>query len=222
MYATRARTEAGSRSASLGAALAVNGALIAAIISAAPDIIPRTVTTLIGENIPLPKPTPEAIPEPLPTAAPSTATRTRPDPRPSAQPDTSTTLFPIAGGSYPPGGDIIDEPLPPLPPPPQPLPTVTPTPVLVGVAPDPRFADRLQPAYPPSLMRLGEEGEVSVRVLIGTDGRVKAVEKIAATHEEFWLATRRQALARWRFKPATRDGVPVESWYATRVRFVID
>lgn len=220
MYATRARTEAGSRSASLGAAIAVNGALIAAIISAAPDVVPGITTVLIGKNIPLEKP-PEAIPDPLPTTTlPSTTTTlAKPDPQP--KPDTSATLLPDAGTAFPVGGEIIDQPLPP-PPPPQPIPSVTPTPVLVGVAPDPRFADRLQPSYPPSLMRLGEEGEVTLRVLIGADGRVKAAEKVAATNEDFWAATKRQALARWRFKPATRDGVPVESWYTTKVRFVID
>ncbi|RSU21387.1 hypothetical protein CA223_08115 [Sphingomonas koreensis] len=34
-------------------------------------------------------------------------------------------------------------------------------------------------------------------------------------------ATRRQALARWRFKPATRDGVPVEGWKTMTLRFQI-
>jgi protein TonB len=38
---------------------------------------------------------------------------------------------------------------------------------------------------------------------------------------EFLAATRRQALAKWRFKPATLDGVAVESWKEMTVRFVM-
>ncbi|RYE01614.1 MAG: TonB family protein, partial [Sphingomonadales bacterium] len=60
---------------------------------------------------------------------------------------------------------------------------------------------------------------VSVRVLIGTDGRVKAVEQVSATSTAFFEATKRQALGKWRFKPATRGGVPQESWKTMSVRF---
>lgn len=220
MYAQPARTQSGSRSLSLGAALAINGALIAGIISAAPDILPPEVVTLIGRNIPLPQPTPEITPAPLPTAAlPQPQPRKQPQPQPSAVPDASTTLLPGAG-DHTSSGSVIDYDPPVAPP--IPIPTFTTQPVLVGAQPDPRYAGQLQPPYPPGAMRMGEEGEVSLRVLIGADGRVKAVERIAATNDSFWEATRRQALARWRFKPATRDGVAVESWFTTRVRFVIE
>lgn len=220
MYATRARTSGSPRSVSLGAALAVNGLLIAGIISAAPDIIPPSISILIGKNIPLDEPPPEIIPTPQPSAArPLPRQHALPEPQPSAMPDTSTTILPGTGETIATGGGAAAEPFDP---PPPPLPTFTPTPVLVGAMPDPRYAAQLQPPYPPGAMRMGEEGEVSLRILVGTDGRVKAVERIAATSDSFWEATRRQALARWRFKPATRDGVAVESWFATRVRFVLE
>lgn len=86
---------------------------------------------------------------------------------------------------------------------------------------DPRFADRLQPDYPASEQRREIEGSVTVRVLIGTDGRVKAVERIAADSSGFFEATKRQALTRWRFKPATRGGVAEESWKVMTVHFQI-
>lgn len=56
-------------------------------------------------------------------------------------------------------------------------------------------------------------------MLIGTDGRVKQVERVSAASEAFWQATERQALSRWRFRPALRDGVAVESWRTMTVRF---
>lgn len=92
--------------------------------------------------------------------------------------------------------------------------------------PDPVLTDatmlrgsQIQPDYPSSLARQGIEGVVTVRVLVGVDGRVKEVLQISATDPDFFKATQRQALRYWRFKPATRDGVPVESWREMTVRF---
>ena len=77
----------------------------------------------------------------------------------------------------------------------------------------------IQPDYPPALARQEIEGVVTVRVLIGTDGRVKDVQQVSASEPEFFEATRRQALRHWRFNPALRDGVPFESWRELTVRF---
>lgn len=80
----------------------------------------------------------------------------------------------------------------------------------------------LQPDYPTSLARQGIEGVTTVRVLIGTDGRVKQVELVSTTEPDFFTATKRQALRYWRFTPATRDGVAVESWREMTVRFKLE
>jgi len=95
-------------------------------------------------------------------------------------------------------------------------------PVLVGANIDPRYANNFQPTYPPDQIREGNAGRVMVRVLIGTDGRVKDIEKLSAPSDSFWEATRRQALSKWRFKPATRDGVPYEAWKTMNVSFVLN
>jgi protein TonB len=68
---------------------------------------------------------------------------------------------------------------------------------------------------------MGNPGKVTVRVLIGTDGRVKQVEPVTATSDAFFRATRDQALRRWRFRPGTRDGVPQEAWRTMSVTFVM-
>lgn len=80
----------------------------------------------------------------------------------------------------------------------------------------------LQPPYPPAEERAGTEGQVKVRVRIGADGRVQAVEKISATSDAFFRATERHARHGWKFKPATVDGKPVESWKVVTVRFRLD
>ncbi|NRD89722.1 hypothetical protein C8024_10055 [Sphingopyxis sp. BSNA05] len=99
---------------------------------------------------------------------------------------------------------------------------IAPDPVIVGARLNTRYAGQFQPAYPTGLLRLEREGEVSVRVLVGTNGRVKQIELIDSPHVDFWTATRKQALGKWRFTPATRDGTPIESWMTLKVRFEIN
>jgi protein TonB len=99
---------------------------------------------------------------------------------------------------------------------------ITPDPVIVNARIDSRYGRQFQPAYPAGQLRLEREGEVSVRVLIGSDGRVKQIELIDSPHADFWIATRKQALQKWRFTPATKDGKPMESWLTLKVRFEIN
>jgi protein TonB len=97
-----------------------------------------------------------------------------------------------------------------------------PDPVRVEAQFDPRFADQLRPPYPLSEVRNEVEGVVTLRLLIGADGRVKAAEKVAATNDAFFQAAQRQALRMWRFKPATVDGKPIESRKQMTLRFELD
>ncbi len=96
-----------------------------------------------------------------------------------------------------------------------------PKPALVLAKLDSRYAGSFQPDYPAREQREGIEGVAKVRVLIGADGRVKAVELVATDSPGFFDETKRRALAKWRFKPATRGGVAEESWQTMTVRFEI-
>jgi protein TonB len=80
-------------------------------------------------------------------------------------------------------------------------------------------SSELQPPYPASEQRAENEGSVTVRIQIGTDGRVKSVEKVRGASDAFFRATEQQALRHWRFKPATIDGRPVESRKTMTVHF---
>jgi protein TonB len=93
--------------------------------------------------------------------------------------------------------------------------------VVIDASIDPRARAAFQPDYPGTMIRQGVEGAVTVRMGIGADGRVTDIEKISATDESFWLATRRHALREWRFRPATRDGVPIASTRVLTVRFTL-
>jgi protein TonB len=214
MYASRSALPRSARSVSFGAALALNAGIIAALVFVSPDII-RTVTkdTTIFD-VPIDEP-PPPVEQPKPkTDTPRVQQETVyvPPVTPVVQSDMppiqTTNVLPetppvIVGNTPAPGFD------PPKPPP------------LVLAEIDPRYAKDFQPQYPSVEIRSGNEGTVSVRVRIGTDGRVKDVQKVSATSEAFFDATRRQALSRWRFRPATRGGVAEESWKTMRVRFEV-
>lgn len=164
-------------------------------------------------TMPKPKP-PEPQPDAKPqdqqqqtdfTAPPSPLPPVAQDP-PAAQPD-KPYVPPAGSGSGPPV--TADPPLPAARPP------------LVFAELDPRFAGMFQPDYPASEQRRELEGVARVRVLIGTDGRVKAVELVSTDSPGFFEETKRRALSKWRFKPATRGGVAEESWKVMTVRFQI-
>lgn len=117
----------------------------------------------------------------------------------------------IAGNT---GTGISIPPLQPLDPPAQP--------VRRNAEVDSRFAHLLQPQYPLAEQRAQRGGTVVIRVTIGTDGRVRSAERVSATSDAFWAAAERQALTRWRFRPATIDGRPVESTKVMTVHFRIE
>ena len=158
-----------------------------------------------------PEPPPEVIPDPKPkTPATSVIDQVTPfiDTPAIADPVIDLTDLP----SLPTGPIVgIDAPKPPAPP----------APPREPVRMEPRIdpASELQPPYPPSEQRMGREGSVAIRLLIGIDGRVKAAEKVRATSDAFYRATERHALAHWRFDPATLDGRPIESWKTLTVYF---
>jgi protein TonB len=97
-----------------------------------------------------------------------------------------------------------------------------PLPIFKAAERDPRFARNFQPDYPVGMLQREIEGSVTVRVLVDAEGRVRQVQVLRATDPDFARATERQALKAWRFKPATRDGKPVEDWQTLTVRFDIN
>lgn len=220
MYARRYDAGMKAKPAGMTAAIAINAGVIALLLSAAPPEIVRDIETILTvDNIPINPPPP---PEPFEKRI------ERVEPRPTI----AAAPTPIIDLPRPPINDlraIDDVPiLPPLPFPPiggtgtaiDPAPTAeTALPAIVGAAVDARFARDFQPSYPAAERRAGTEGIVRVRVLIGVDGRVLQVERLAAASDGLFEATRRQALAKWRFRPATRSDIPVESWKVMTVRF---
>ncbi len=204
---------------SLTAAIGINGALVAALLLSTPEIITKASTTTEIFDVRDPPTPPPEPPPPQPerrTELPREAKIETPIPStPLPVPPTNT----VDGTAQP------QKPLPADPGPPTPDTGVTidpprPAPVVTGA--EPVRGVSFQPEYPPTERRSGTEGAVTVRVLVGADGRVKTVELVKTASDAFFEATRRYALSRWRFKPATRDGIPYDSWRTMTVRFVLE
>jgi protein TonB len=78
------------------------------------------------------------------------------------------------------------------------------------------------PAYPDSERTSGREGVVTVRVLVGKDGRpVSVVVRNTSGHADFDNAAL-EAVRKWKFFPARRGGIAVAGFFDVRVRFHLD
>lgn len=75
------------------------------------------------------------------------------------------------------------------------------------------------PVYPPRCLRLGIEGTVRVRVLVGENGRVQEVTIGKSSGEAALDESALEAVRHWRFEPAKRDGVPVRAWAVVPIEF---
>lgn len=215
MYADRSLLSP-ARTLNLGAALAVTGGIVAGMtFFLAPQLVfapPRE--PFIGYPVPLPKDPPPDKPKPeTAQPRPSHVDTTPTPPRIPVETPFTTTIQPPFVPTAPMDagtgtGDVAADPPKPAPP-------------LIGAMRDPRFARDFQPQYPGAELRMQREGTATVRVHIGPDGRVTEVQQVRATSPGFFEATKRQALAKWRFRPATRGGVPEDSWQTLTVTFVL-
>ena len=79
-----------------------------------------------------------------------------------------------------------------------------------------------KPDYPSASRRLEEEGTVTLKFLVGMDGKVKesAVEKSSGYKRLDEAA--RQGLSKCQFKPGTENGHPVEGWANIKYTWKLD
>lgn len=78
------------------------------------------------------------------------------------------------------------------------------------------------PAYPAESRRRGEEGLVRLILRIGPDGRVMQAEVETGSGYPALDRAALDAARRWRFRPATQAGLPVQATLTTGVHFRLD
>lgn len=212
------RPVAAARPSSPSAMLVVVAAHIAAlavVMSAKMDLPNRFASTpTIVEFLP-------ADPQPVERVRPTEPTQGAVEPRltpvPSIVPTPPSNLD-IANAS-PVLPDIRDwigpRPGPAIDPPPRPAPVSVAAQLLTPAA-------RLKPPYPQSKLLGEEEAVLKLRLSIGADGRVTAVEPAARADPAFLEVARRHILANWRYRPASEGGRAISSSVVITLRFQLD
>lgn len=142
-------------------------------------------------------------PPPLPAAAPT------PDPIPLAPEVAPAPIAPLPPNTAP----VAMAPAPPAPP----------TPVRVELpSSDADYLQNPKPAYPAISKRLGEQGKVVVRVLIGTDGTAQKAEIQQSSGFDRLDQAARTIVLKWRYVPGKRGGVAQAMWFNVPIHFVLE
>ena len=160
----------------------------------------NTVEAVLMTEAPPPKPAPAPIPTPK-TPPPQTPTPAPPPPVPTS------TAPAITQPSAPPV--VAATPAPPAP-------VAAPAPAIRTGAVIQPGASCAKPDYPSASRRMEEEGTVTLKFLIGTDGRVLQADIEKSSGFNRLDEAARNALSKCQFRPGTVDGKPEQSWASIR------
>ena len=81
----------------------------------------------------------------------------------------------------------------------------------------PEIQTYVVPDYPELARKVGLEGSAFVRILIGSDGRVR--KAIMVRGDEIFRRAATDAVLQWTFKPACQNMWPVAVWAVQLVEF---
>ncbi len=186
-----------------------NGLLRRAVEMVVPVALLSEVIEPPRPKVEPPAPRPPAPPEPVKQPV---VRRTAPAPAPPPLPVASPApdLIPLAPEVAP----ALTAPRPPITAPvavapaPPPAPPTPPAPVRVELpSSDADYLQNPKPAYPAISKRLGEQGKVVVRVLIGTDGTAQKAEIQQSSGFDRLDQAARTTVLKWRYVPGKRGGV---------------
>ena len=160
-----------------------------------------------AERPPAPPPRPKQLPPPVQPQVPPTA----PPPVASPEPAPVVARAPAAAAPAAPAFEAA------------PVAAAPPAPARVELpSSNAAYLNNPRPAYPALSRRLGEQGKVVVRVLIGVDGTAQQAEIRTSSGyarlDQAALATVRS----WRYVPGKRGGVPEAMWFNVPINFVLE
>lgn len=200
----------------VGAVWALQSGLMGRVVQA---VVP---VEILSEFIEPPKPKVEPPPPPpKPVHVVQHKTAPPPPPMPLAVADPSPTPDAPTGVVAPP----VPQPLPPI------STAVATTPAPTPASPGPHIelpssdADYLhnpRPAYPAKSRRLGEQGKVIVRVLIGVDGLAQKAEIRQSSGFERLDEAALNTVKNWRYVPGKRAGVVEAMWFNVPINYVME
>jgi len=82
-------------------------------------------------------------------------------------------------------------------------------------------AQNIPPRYPPEAVRRGQQGSVQLSVVVGTDGRALTVDVAVSSGYPLLDRAAREAVAKWRFRPGSQDGLPMPATLPVRLHFTL-
>ena len=191
------------RIAGLSAAIVLNAGLVLLLLvpmRGPPATAMPSVTQVIAWI--RPKPVPPPPPEPVPVEKKQATHPSVAHPRPADPPADTVPPVVMASETLPVEEPVVEPP------------TVVAEHGNGGSQPGMRLEyDRAPaPPYPRDALRDGIEGTVLLQVLVDVDGRPLKVDvQRSSGDRRLDIAARRQVLANWRFRPAMRDGRPVQA-----------
>lgn len=87
---------------------------------------------------------------------------------------------------------------------------------------DPRYGNNPAPIYPVEARKLGQQGTVSLSVLVNAEGTVETLGVKEGSGHVLLDQSAMRAVKRWHFKPATVAGIPVSSQVEVPIEFHLD
>jgi len=81
------------------------------------------------------------------------------------------------------------------------------------------YQTKSPPVYPAMSKRMGEQGRVVMRVLIGADGVPQQAEVLQSSGHGRLDRAAADAVMRWRYVPGKRGGVPETMWFQVPIEF---
>jgi len=198
-------------------------------------VVPVAVLTEVPPE-PKVEPAPPAPPAPAPVQRPREPVRKAPAPaprpvprapapppvQPLAVPDPAPAPNAPVGAATPlPPAPPIDTPVAAAPAPAAPAAPSGPSKVELPSS-DADYLQNPKPPYPPLSKRLGEQGRVVVRVLIGADGQPQKAELAESSGYDRLDQAALTTVMKWRYVPGKRNGVPEAMWFRVPINFVLE
>ena len=188
-------------------------------------IVPAEVLSQLMDA-PAPKvepapPTPPAPPVPQKQTSPAVHKKhvARAPAQPQAQPLAVADTAPAAEVA---AAVVTAAPAEPAPAAAAPGPTAPPAPAVQLPSSNADYLQNPKPTYPALSKRLGEQGKVIVRVLIGVDGTAHKAEIRQSSGFERLDQAALNTVLKWRYVPGKRAGVAEDMWFNVPINFVLE
>jgi protein TonB len=181
--------------------------IYATLVQEAPTPTPSAPPSAPQPAKPIPHVAPKPVPTPTRTPSPAAAPTPAPAPSASAQDSTPSSAAPATSASPATSATA-----------PAPVVPATPRTITHGV----QYLRAPVLVYPDASRRMGEEGVVTVRVLVGTDGLPREVIMRQSSGSPSLDAAGVRAAQQAVFKPYTEDGKPQAVYVIVPLRFSLD